>query len=348
MANKQYISIIRLFDHCGIDTNDFNLSRAKKQLQAEFGIAQGGFIEVDGHTYTRHDVFEEIERPDFPQRLKFHQQIWKSPQILHLLEESSADLIAIHSEFKPFLGNKEFDEFFSQYFVGPFNYLSRTFLAENKLRDVGTLLAYEDFLQPAEREEAYQPIRVYLEENIRILRNINNDNYNMMRPKLAHWIDTDWYLFFNYLPHEFYDTKNEITTFIINIGVAVQKTHRKDCRAMSEQLISLNETPESLRNIIVSNHAVYTGSSASGRSSWRVVFWIIWIVFMIIKGAGDGGCGGSSNNNYDFKNSIPYYQPQFKLTDSTLKLLADSSKRIMIDSSFRKSIDSIINSNRQK
>src|ERR1043165_2518767 len=97
LANKQYISIIRLFDHCGISTgDDFNLSRTKKQLQAEFGIAQGGFIEIDGHTYTRHDVFEEIEKPDFIQRLHFHKQIWKSPQILHLLEESSADLVAIH------------------------------------------------------------------------------------------------------------------------------------------------------------------------------------------------------------------------------------------------------------
>ena len=346
MANKQYISIIRLFDHCGISTgDDFNLQRAKKQLQAEFGIAQGGFIELDGHTYTRHDIFEEIERPDFNQRLNFHRQIWKSPQILHLLEESAADLVAIHTEFKPFLGNSEFDEFFSPYFVGPFTYLSRTLLAGNKLKEVGTLLAYEDFLQPAEREEAFRPIRVYLDENIRILRNVNQDNYDMMRPKFAHWIETDWYLFFNYLPHEFYEIRNNITTFIINIGVAVQKKRKKDCRMMSEQLISLHETPESLRNIIVSNHAVYTGSSGSGSGGWRSVFWIVWIVIMLMRAINSCGTG---TDRIDYKNYIPYYEPKFRLQDSTFRNLFDSNNRSRTDSSFTRTIDSILHRTKRK
>lgn len=348
MANKHYISIIRLFDHCGIPTDDFNLSRAKKQLQAEFGIAQGGFIEIDGYTYTKHDVFDEIEQPDFLQRLDFHKQIWKSPQILQLLEKNTADLVAIHVEFKPFLGNSEFDEFFSPYLVGPFSYLSRNFLAENKLRDVGNLLAYEDFLQPAEREEAFRPIRVYLDENVRILRNVNKDNYDMMRPRFAHWIEKDWYLFFNYLPHEFYEIKNDITTYIINIGVAVQKKRKQDCRMMSEQLISLKDVPQNLRDIIVSNHAVYTGSSGSGSGWGRGVFWIIWIVFMIIR-AGSGGCGssGSTSSSFDFSKYNPQYQP-VTLPDSIFEILADSSYKVKHDNSLGKKLDSILNKARQK
>ena len=346
MANKHYISIIRLFDHCGISAEDFNLSRAKKQLQAEFSIAQGGFIEIDGYTYTKHDVFEEIEQPDFLQRLTYHKQIWKSPQILQLLEKNSADLVAIHEEFRPFLGNKDFDEFFSPYLVGPFTYLSRNFLAENKLRDAGNLLAYEDFLQPAEREEAFRPFRVYLDENLRILRNVNKDNYDIMRPKFSHWIEKDWYLFFNYLPHEFYEIKNDITTFIINIGVAVQKKRRQDCRMMSEQLISLKDVPQNLRDIIVSNHAVYTGSSSSSGSGWgRGIFWMIWVVFMIVRAA-SGGCNdSSSSSSFDFSKYKPYYEP-FKVSDSTYSLLKDSSSRLLMDSSFRKRIDSMIKKNR--
>ncbi|HKB43907.1 MAG TPA: hypothetical protein VKC90_05950, partial [Chitinophagaceae bacterium] len=89
------------------------MSRAKKQLQAEFGIGKGGFIEVDAYTYTRHDVFEEIELPDFSKRLNFHKQIWKSRQILQLLEKNTTNLTAIEDEFKPFWSKKEFDEFFS-------------------------------------------------------------------------------------------------------------------------------------------------------------------------------------------------------------------------------------------
>ena len=196
MASKQYISIIRLFNYCGISSGeDFNLPRTKKHLEAEFRIAQGGFIEVADHTYTRHDVFEEIERPDFLKRLVFHRQIWKSPHILQLLEKNSADLVAVHDECTLFWNDKSFDDFFSPYFVGPFSYLSRTFLAEKKLKEMSDLLGYEDFLQPAEREEAFRPLRVFLDENIRLLRNINGENYHIMRPNITHWVDTDWHVF---------------------------------------------------------------------------------------------------------------------------------------------------------
>ena len=330
MASKQYISIIRLFDHCGISTvDDFNLSRAKKQLQAEFGIAQGGFIEVDGYTYTRHDVFEEIEQPDFPKRLVFHKQIWDSPQILQLLEKNTVDLISVQDEFAPLCGNKEFDEFFSPYLAGPFNYLSRTFLADARLKEMGDLLNYEDFLQPAEREVAFRPLRVFLEENIRILRNVNGENYSMMRPKISHWIERDWYVFFNNLPHEFYDTKNDITVWVINIGVEVQKSHRRDCKRMSEQLIALQDTPESLRTTIVSNHAVYSGSS-SWSLSGRNAFWMIWVVFMLIRAISSNGCSESKSSYKEF--SYPHLKNKLHFQDSLFRIIKDSSFRFNRDS----------------
>ena len=325
MASTQYISIIRLFDHCGISTgDDFNLPRTKKQLQAEFGIAQGGFIQLDGYTYSRHDVFEEIEQLDFPARLIFHKQVWNSPQILQLLENNAVDLTTIKDEFTPFWGNKEFDAFFSPYLAGPFNYLSRTLLADARLKEMGDLLGYEDFLQPAEREEAFRPLRIFLEENIRVLRNTNGDNYKMMRPKIVHWIDTDWHIFFNNLPHEFYDTKNDIATRLINIGVAVQKSRRRDCRTMSQQLVSLQDTPESLRNTIVANHAVYTGSSGKSLSGGNI-FWIIWVFIMLIRAVSSGGCGESKTNYKNF--SLPELNSNYPLRDSIFKILKDSALR---------------------
>jgi len=333
LASKQYISIVRLFNHLDIPTGEgFNLSRTKKQLQAEFGIAQGGFIEVDGFTYTRHDVFEEIDHPDFLKRFLFHRRLWNSPQLLQLIETNTANFPGISVEFKNFTGNKDFDEFFSPYFGGPFNYLSRTFLAEHKLKETGNLLSFEDFLQPAEREEAFRPIRVFLDESIRLLRNINRENYDMMRPKISHWIDSDWYIFFNNLPHEFYETKNDITTYLINIGVAVQKSHRRDCAAMSEQLVSLNDTPQSLREVITSNHAIYTRATvASGDGwsvSWRSIFWIGWILFMIFRGA--NSCGGNSTSP-DIK-FIPYDYNKFKVSDSLFKSIKDTNFQRRIDS----------------
>lgn len=325
LASKQYISIIRLFRHCDIAIDeDFNLARAKKQLQAEFSIAQGGFVEVEGYTYNRNDIFQEIERPDFHERLDFHKMIWQSPQILQLLEKNTADLSTIGDEFIPFCGNDDFDNFFSPYFAGPFSYLSRTLLAQKGLREMGYLLGYEDFLQPAEREEAFRPIQLFLDETIRVLRNVKRENYKIMRPKIAHWIDGDWYLFLNHLPHEFYDKKIDITAIIVNIGVAVQRSHRRDCKKMSEQLISLQDTPESLRSIISSNHIIYTGSS--GGSGWGGGWWVGVIIFILIKLAASDSCNNRSSN------SIFTYPNEYQISDSVLKKLSsDSNFRIRFD-----------------
>lgn len=330
MANKQYISIIRLFDHCDISTaDDFNLSRVKKQLQAEFGIAKDGFIEVDGYVYSRHDVMEEIDLPNFSQRLAYHKQLWMCPQVLQLLEKNSTDLTLIKNELSLFLLDKEFDIFFSPYFVGPFSYISRTLLTEMRLEEIGNLLEYEDFLQPGEREEAFRPIRIFLDDSIKLLRNVKGENYKIIRPKILHWIENDWHPFFNQLPAEFYDVKNEIIAQLINITVAIQKTHRRDCRKISQHLMSLQETPENLRGIVVSNHAVYVGSSSGGSGNWRNLAWIGWVLFMLIRAVASDGCGGSSRNNYQF--NPPDFQ-KYQIPDSILKKIEKSGIKIEPDS----------------
>jgi hypothetical protein len=313
LASKQYISIIRLLEHCGISTNEeLNLTRVKKQLSAEFGMSANGFIEVDGHTYTRNDVFEELDRPDFSERLVYHRQLWHSPQLREWLENNNVNLYTIADEFTSFLGDKKFDEFFSIYFSGPFNYAARTILTSHHLTEMGKLLAYEEFIQPAEREDAFRPIRIYLDDALRTLRNINGDNYSMMRPKIVQWIEEDWYTFFNNLPPEFYEIKFEIVTKLINIGVAVQKTHRNDCRLVSEQLVSLKDTPEALRGIIVSNNTVYSNSSSSSSSSWRSYWWIIWVIFMLVRAGTSDGC--NSKPSYDFKEK--FQVPVFTIDSS--------------------------------
>lgn len=331
MASKKYISVIRLFEHCGIPTGqDFNLARAKKQLMAEFGIAADGFIEVDGHTYTRHDVLEEINRPDFQQRLVFHKQIWGSPEILLLLEENSINLHTIKIEFKPFWGNSEFIEFFSPYFAEPFSYLSRTLLGEANFGELGNLLLYGDFLLASDREEAFRPLRIFLDENMRLLRNVNKENYDIMREKISHWIDREWYHLFNSLPHEFYDIRSDIIAKLINITVAIQKTNKKDCKLVSGQLILLEDVPESLRNIIVSNHHVYTGSSKSTGVKWGPVFWVGWIIIMLIRTASSDGCGNNSNSYQNFR-------PTYQLPDSLLRYLQkkDSTLHLTDDTVFK-------------
>ena len=330
MANKQYTSIIRLFEHCAVSTGgDFNLSRVKKQLQAEFNIAGDGFIKTGGHTYTKQEVLEELERPDFLQRLKFHTQIWNSPCLLQFLETNRCDLLCLTNELTAFRGDNDFDAFISPYFAGPFNHYSRSLFSANNMQALGDLFAVEKFLQPAERDEAFRSLRIYLDDTARVLRNITKDNYKIMRVKIAHLIDQDWYPFFNNLPDECYPARIEIVRRLVNIGVAIQKTRRRDCRKMSGQLVKVLDLPEELHSVIFSNHKIYSSFryTFKGRGYWVLV----WIVFMFLRGVTSEGCNDSSRSTreYSIPDNIKY---QVQDTASTLyKLLHDSTHRLNQD-----------------
>ncbi|MBL7731018.1 MAG: hypothetical protein JNM88_07555 [Chitinophagaceae bacterium] len=332
---KQYLSIIRLFEHCSVAYDgELNLPRIRKQLNAEFAMSGSGFIEAGGHSYTRQDVFEEIDHPDFSFRLLYHKRLWNSPSLLKLLEENKAHFFGVNDELKNFSGDDRFDRFFSPYFAMPFNYLSRNMLADYNFNELAQLLSYEQFLLPAEREEAFRPIRVFLEENLRSLRNTSKENYSIMRPKINHWVDKNWHPFFNNLPPEFYDTKNDFIILFINLCVALQKTARQDCRDISDQLIGLQETPEELRKIIVSNHAVFhkTSSTSSGSGNWT---WIIWVVLILGRLAtSSGNCG--SDDKPDYKFELPKYPvPEIRPDNEVDAVLPDTSAA-------RRKLDSIL------
>lgn len=329
LASRQYISIIRLFNHCDISTEkDFNLPRAKKQLQAEFSVAKDGFMEVDGYVYTRQDVFEELDHKDFPTRLQFHKQIWNTAPMLNLLEDNEVNFLTIRDAFRPFWNNCEFDRFFSPYFEAPFNYASRNLLGEKRLFQMGELLSFEDFLQADEREEAFRPLRIFFEENLRLLRNVNSDNYKMMRPRIAHWVDEDWHPLLNSLPDEFYDLKVDLTIYLINLGVAIQHSYKKDCRRMSDQLVLVEGLPDHIEERISANHTVYS-RTGKGSVNFRSYFWIGWIVLILARVISAGG--------FEDRDTSPDYLQNTILNssqvDSLLKAAKDSNKTLTIDSS---------------
>jgi hypothetical protein len=161
-----------------------NVARIKKQLLAEFDFADGGFINIDDYSYSKNDVLEEIGRTDFLQRLFYHKRIWDHKAVLAILENNELQLDELRTDIKTFSGDTDFDRFFSPYFVLPFNYISRNFLNKGELIKQAEWLLFEDFLQPEDREEGFGPLRIFLDNNIRLLRNINGDNYKNTRPQL--------------------------------------------------------------------------------------------------------------------------------------------------------------------
>jgi hypothetical protein len=289
LANKHYISIIRLFNFCDINLEEeVNISRIKKQLLAEFALTQTGIIELDGYSYNKNDVLQEIELPNFLERLNFHKSIWENKSILGCLEDNTFKYMEFKDQIKKFHNNIPFDEFFSPYFSHAFTQVSRNLIADLKIDELSFLLLFEEFILVNDREEAFKPIRIFLDENYRLLKNVSTDNYTMMKPKIALWVKPLWSRFFNNLPTEFDDVKHSYVVTLINVTVAIQKTNKTDCKIISKELTSLKSLAPDVVDIVYSNHKVYTGtggSSGDGKSYW----WLIWLVFLVIR-IGAKGC----------------------------------------------------------
>lgn len=295
MAEKQYISPIRLFDHLGVDyTNDLNTARIKKHLAAEFSMSKDGFIEIDGRTYNRNDVMEEVDRPDFSRRLVYHHRIWKKSALLGMLEDNKIDIPGVKADLDHFQNDPDFDEFFSPYFAGPFNYTSRSLINDNDLFKLGDWLAIEGFVLPAQKEEAFKSIRIFLDDNLRLFRNINQDNYGAFRSKLIHWFRYGWHRFMNNLPEEFHSVKEDIVVHLINHTVRVQRTNREDSQNISNELVQVYGLPENIRKTIEANDKVfnarYEPSSSSSSSGGGSYWWVLWVVIAIVRLAMHGGC----------------------------------------------------------
>ena len=290
MASKQYTSIIRLFLHSNVSIDDatVNVPRIKKQLTAEFDFAKEGFINVDGYNYSKNDVLEELSREDFIDRLHYHKRIWENKAVLSILEDNELRLYELRDQIKTFANDTKFDAFFSPYFAVPFNYVSRNYLNDKRLSDVGAWLLFEDFLQGEDREEAFRAIRIFLEENIRTIKNINTDNYKIIRPQIEHWLKPGGSDLLNNLPHEFYGTKNDMVLYLINLTVRIQKINKQDCKNISTELTCVTDITKEYEDLIMNNHKAYTQTRYSS-SSKNNYWWIVWLVIMLFRLLA-GGC----------------------------------------------------------
>lgn len=283
MAKTQYQSIIRLLQHSGIDIDStINKPRVKKQLSAEFDFSASGFLEADGYSYTKNEIFEELDHAHFETRFAYHRRLWDNKTILCFLEENAFNYFDFNDELKRFNNDTTFDHFFSPYFSVSFTYAIRSFLNDHCFEDVSLLLLFEDFLMADDREEALSPLRIYLDDNLRILRNVNAENYKTFRSQLEQWTWPSWAAMLNNLPPELYDIKREIAFYLVNITVAIQKSHIKDCKKISQELTGIADLPEDLTNTIMNNHKVYKGSG--GTTHWGVVVWVAIILLRVVSG----------------------------------------------------------------
>lgn len=263
MGSKQYISIIRLFEHGNIVyTGDINLSRIKKQLLAEFSLATSGIIEIDHFSYNKNDILTAVDADNFNKLLPIHIAIWQNKTLLNFLELTALDIESIEDTFEQFKTDAAFKECCSLKIAVAFNYYTRNFLTVPDLEELGNLMFLNDFIAVEYRETAYHSLRLFLDEQIRLLRNTTAGSYKLMKPKIKHWGSYKrWYKCINGLPVEFYQHRSNLVNGLINLTVALHGRYPQTCYRISRQLMKVKDLSSDTVQLIKSNHKTYRASA---------------------------------------------------------------------------------------
>lgn len=309
----QYKSPIRFFEYCHIDISDpeaINTSRAKKQIAAEFNMEPSGIIRLDEIDYNKQDILSCLESPNMAVQLAFHQKIWAHKSLLHFLESGiveeqfAADIDTVKEDI-PFVG------FCSPYFAPQFNKEMKQRLTKDDFDAAADWIVYCQMILLGDGETAFASTTSYLEQAIRLFRNLNKTTFLNRKDEVAAWMN-NWARFINWLPDNLYSLKDDLAMVLINFCVEIQNADERTCFLISKQMIQLDYVDPSNARLIRENHEIYAEKvagtylnpegkkrAAPQKKSKPNYIWIILVCIIAFVRIMDKGC----NNNRDRDNT---------------------------------------------
>ncbi|GEM_PF-6482825 len=303
-------SLIRFLEYCNIgysDKDSFSVQRAKRQVNAEFALEESGIITIDGVSYNKSDVLKELEHPDFTERLQYHVVLWNHKVLLRLLEQDAINIDDVNTQFLSLANDEEFRYFLAPQMATAFNSVVKSLLKVPDFYNAFLWLRLKVFITPEEEEYAYQSLRIFLEEQLRLFKNLNSETYTNKYNEIAPWQRQEWHLLFNNLPDSLYYFNDEFAHVLINFTVQVQRADKRLCVAISSRLVQMQHVSYNYKKLIDDNHRIYTANTPVGtvqrknkspHMGWIATALVIVLLRLLMQAK-------SCNNDNDSNRSIP-------------------------------------------
>lgn len=303
----QYQSFVRFLEYCHIDyqaTAQLNIPRLKKQVVAEFAMEPSGIITIDGVSYNKHDVQLELGLPEFARILEYHVLVWKHKELLDLLEKDKMDPAADGQDWYYLHAHHGFADYLSPYFAPRFDSRMKRILQEKQIAHAVSWMYFLSFVTPYDEETALRSSRFFLEESIKLFRNLNDKTFRQRSEELAMWHQQDWSDFINVLPDSLLHYTDELADTVINFTVRIQKASRKICYQISNQLTQLETVSYTTRQLIRGNHIIYKKNYE--QTTWRgrlrkipSVYFLVILVLALLRGLSADSCNSGNKRTID-------------------------------------------------
>ncbi len=304
-----YRSPVRLVLHAAEATAPFSaqaLSRARKKMMAEIALG-GDEIVIDDVPYSRNDaatLLDDISEEAW----RVHCIVYTHPGLLQFLEKQAFDNEELRKA-DPYRYDLRLVNVVSPFFAYSFNSVSGSLLRQSKWDSLLLLLNYQTFILPGHQHEAFQKLRTYLDELSYTLRNLSWERFIADETILHFVFEDDWQKSMNALPPSFNTLRDEIVTHLIEIVLRFQQ--KATWYYLHQVLVNLRalDTNEFNRaeinridEVIYANTQLESkGKSRAKDGSWtRGVFWGIWIILMIVRGATCNGYDDGDDDNNGF------------------------------------------------
>lgn len=335
----QYKSPLRFFEYSHIDVSDIdqvNIARAKKQIAAEFSMEPSGIINLEGIDYNKQEIFSLIESAQFTSDMQQHKKIWEHKSLLKFLESGtianglSEDVAALKEELS-------FVHFCSPYFAPQFNKEMKRRLSGDDFDSAADWITNCEMILISDGEVAFNSSTTYLEEAIKLFRNLNKTTFVSRIQEVMVWT-RDWSRFLNWLPDNLYGVKDELATVLINFCVEIQNADERTCYLISRQMVLLDYLDPTNARLVRENHAIYEEKIADtdlypgGRrrrphkknNKELNYIWYILVAIVILVRIMGNGCNNSSSYN---DKTVNFYDAS-KTKDLITKLFFEKARKI--------------------
>lgn len=300
---RPYQSPVRLLRHAAEATAPYSpqaMSRARKKILAEIALG-GGEIVIDEMPYSRHDASTLLHNIS-EEQWRVHCILYTFPGMLQFLEKQ-VFVPGAFREVDAYRHDPCFTGVVSPFFAYSFNAVSGLFIREKKFDCLLLLLPHHGFLLPDHQHEAFQKVRTYLDGLNYTLRNLSWEKFIADESILHFVFEPDWQKSMNALPAAFNTLRDEMVEHLI--GIVLRFQQKATWYYLHQVLLHLRalDTNESNQQEIARiDKVIFVNTqmeskrerSEKGGSRTRRVFWGIWVLLMVLRGATCNSYGDSN------------------------------------------------------
>ncbi len=262
-----YTSIISFFEYCGIEYQEpelLNLQRIKKQIAAEFSMAEGGIITINDVVYNKQDILDIIEAPNALEIISIHTSIDAHPDLKFFLEKGLVKA-GLDDAINKIRTEEPVVRYISAAFAPLFNKEMKNRLQSGNFEYAADWIPNCRLILTTDGEQAFKSTKDFLEENVKLFRNLNKVSFATRSNEVEPW-KGEWARFLNWLPDMVFAQKEELSLTLINFCVEIQNADINTCYAISRQMVQLDFLDARHTDIIKGNHEIYYSKLTDPRS----------------------------------------------------------------------------------